>query len=174
MAQRSKITQLPDAVRKELEQRLIAAGFADYDGLADWLAEQGYEIHRSSVYRFGTRFEERVRALKASTDQARAIVEASPDDDGSMNEALMRLTQQTAFDLLMEMKVDPETIEFPKLVRAISDMNRSSVTLKKYQTEVRERVSQAAKAVGEIAKKRGMTKESAEELRREVLGIVST
>lgn len=173
MAARSKITQLPEAVRKELEQRLIAHNFANYDGLAEWLGEQGFEIHRSSVYRFGAQFEERVRALKASTDQARAIVEASPDDDGAMNEALMRLTQQMAFDLLMQLQVDPESIEFPKLVRAIADMNRSSVTLKKYQSEVRERVATAAKNLGDVAKRRGMSKEAVDEIRREILGIAA-
>lgn len=173
MGQRSKITLLPEEVRKELEQRLIARGFSDYDGLADWLCEQGFEIHRSSVYRFGSQFEERIRLLKSSTDQARAIVEASPDDDGAMNEALMRLTQQTTFDLLMELKVDPETIDFPKLVNAIAAMNRSSVALKKYTAEVKERVAAAAKKVGEVAKKRGLTKEAADEIRREILGIVT-
>lgn len=172
MAARSKILQLPDPVRKELEQRLIASGFSDYDGLAQWLLDQGYEIHRSSVYRFGSAFEERVRALKASTDQARAIVEASPDDDGAMNEALMRLTQQMAFDLLMQLQVDPESIEFPKMVRAIADMNRSSVTLKKYQAEIRERVAAAAKAVSDVAKRHGMSAEVADGIRSDILGIV--
>lgn len=173
MAARSKILQLPEPVRRELEQRLIASGFSDYDGLAQWLAEQGYEIHRSSVHRFGSQFEDRVRALKVSTDQARAIVEASPDDDGAVNEALMRLTQQMAFDLLLQLQVDPDSIDFPKLVRAVSDMNRSSVALKRYQTEVRERVATAARAVGDVAKRRGLSAEAADEIRREILGIAT-
>lgn len=173
MAARSKILQLPEEVRKRLEAMLIANNFSDYDGLAQWLLEQGFEIHRSSVHRFGSAFEERVRALKASTDQARAIVEASPDDDGAMNEALMRLTQQMAFDLLMQLSVDPESIDFPKLVRAISDMNRSSVALKKYRDEMREKVAAAAKAVGDVAKRRGLSAEAADEIRREILGIAA-
>lgn len=173
MAARSKILQLPEDVRKRLESMLIANNFSDYDGLAQWLLEQGFEIHRSSVYRFGSAFEDRVRALKSSTDQARAIVEASPDDDGAMNEALMRLTQQMTFDLLMQLNVDPETIEFPKLVRAISDMNRSSVALKKYRDEMREKVAAAARAVGDVAKRRGMSAEAVDEIRREILGIAT-
>lgn len=173
MPARSQISQLPEELRKRLEQMLIANNFSDYDGLAQWLLEQGFEIHRSSVYRFGAQFEERVRALKASTEQARAIVSASPDDDGAMNEALMRLTQQMSFDLLMELQIDPKSIDFPKLVRAISDMNRSSVALKKYRDEVRERVALAAKAVGDVAKRRGMSKEAADEIRREILGIAA-
>lgn len=173
MPPRSKVEQLPEVTRRALEQRLIAQSFSGYDGLSEWLAGEGFEISRAAVHRFGSRFEDRVRALKASTEQARAIVEASPDDDGSMNEALLRLTQQKAFDLLIDLDIDPDTIEFPKLVRAISDMNRSSVTLKKYQTEVRERVAAAAKAVDGVAKSRGMSADAVEEIRRQILGIVS-
>lgn len=140
MGIRSKVNALPEELRRELEQRLIRNGFSDYDGLVEWLVSQGFEIHRSSVYRFGSKFEDRLRALKVSTEKARAVVEASPDDAGDMSEALTRLTQQAAFDILMELELDPETIEFPKLVRAIADINRSSVTLKKYQAEARVRI----------------------------------
>lgn len=171
MPQRSQIEMLPIEVREQLEQRLIANGFSDYAGLAAWLSEQGYEIHKSSVHRFGATFEDRLRALKASTDQARAVVAASPDDEGKVNEAVMRLTQQQIFETLMELKVDPEQIEFPKLVSAIATLNRSSLALKLYQQQVRERAAQAAKAVGDIARKRGMSQESVDEIYELVLGV---
>ena len=76
-------------------------------------------------------------------------------------------------DELMQLNVDPETIEFPKLVRAISDMNRSSVALKKYRDEMREKVAAAARAVGDVAKRRGMSAEAVDEIRREILGIAT-
>lgn len=174
MAARSKVELLPEAVRTELEQRLIASSFSGYEALAEWLQEQGFEIHKAAVHRFGQKFEERVRALKAATDQARAIVEASPDDDGAMNEALVRLSQQKAFDLLIDLEIDPESIDFPKLMRAISDMNRSSVALKKYAAEVKSRAAAAADRVAEkikAAERKGMSAAVAEEIRREILGI---
>lgn len=141
MGVRSKVEMLPEDVRTELEQRLIASSFSGYDALAEWLQQQGFEIHKASIHRFGQKFEDRVRALKAATDQARAIVEASPDDDGAMNEALMRLAQQKAFDLLMDLEIDPETIEFPKMVRAIADLGRSSVVQKRFAAETAERIA---------------------------------
>lgn len=174
MAARSKVDLLPDAVRTELEQRLIASSFSNYQSLAEWLQEQGFEIHKAAVHRFGQKFEERVRALKAATDQARAIVEASPDDDGAMNEALMRLSQQKAFDLLLELELDPDEIDFTKLMRAVSDMNRSSVALKKYSAEVKARAAATADRVAEklkAAERKGMSAEVAAEIRREILGI---
>lgn len=170
--QRSKIEMLPAEVRAELEQRLTDSSFSGYTALAEWLQGHGFEIHRSSVYRFGTKFEERVHALKRSTDQARAVVTASPDDDGAMNEALVRLSQQKAFDLLMDMEIDPDSIEFPKLMRAIADMNRSSVALKKFREEVRLRAQAAADRVTEkLRSSRGMSAEVADEIRREILGV---
>lgn len=175
MVARSKIELLPEDIRKALEQRLIAQAFGGYDALAEWLAEQGFEIHRASIHRFGQKFEERCRMLKVSTDQARAIVEASPDEDGAMNEALIRLTQQKAFDLLMELEIDPDTIEFPKLARAIADMTRAGVGLKKYSSEVRARAKAVADNVAEKMKaavaRKGMSAEAADEIRREILGI---
>lgn len=174
MAPRSKVELLPEAVRTALEQRLIASSFSNYQALADWLKEQGFEIHKAAVHRFGQKFEERVRALKAATDQARAIVEASPDDDGAMNEALMRLSQQKAFDLLMDLEIDPETIDPTKLMRVVSDMNRSSVTLKKFTSEVKARAAATADRVVEkikAAERKGMSAAVAEEIRREILGI---
>ena len=85
MAPRSKVQLLPEATRQVLEQRLIAGGFAGYEALAEWLAEQGFAISKSALHRFGSKFEDRCQALKIATDQARAIVEGSPDDDGAMS-----------------------------------------------------------------------------------------
>ena len=41
MPARSKITQLPDEIRAELERRLITGGFSDYSSLELWLRDQG-------------------------------------------------------------------------------------------------------------------------------------
>lgn len=143
MPARSKVDLLPEDVRQALEQRLIAQSFSGYESLADYLAEQGFEIAKSSLHRWGTRFEDRVRALKIATDQAKAICEASPDDDGAMTDALMRLTQEKLFGVLLDLEVDPETVELPKLARAIADLSRGSVTLKRYQSEVRAKIAVA-------------------------------
>lgn len=171
MGQRSKITQLPNDVRTELERRLVERGFADYDGLAEWLAERGFEVHRSSVYRYGSAFEKRVKAMQAATMQARAIVEATPDDDGAMSEALMRLTQEKVFDILLQIEVDPETVDLHKLTRSVADMQRASVTLRRYQAEVRKRAEAAAAALDTAAKGGKLTQETLDRIRSEIYGI---
>lgn len=172
MAPRSKVLLLPEAVRQALEQRLLAGGFSGYEALTDWLGEQGYAISKSALHRFGSAFEERCQALKIATDQARAIVEGSPDDDGAMSEALMRLTQQKLFDVLLEINVDPETIELPKLARAIADMSRSTVTLKRYRSEVLARAKEVANDVEKLAKSEGgLSGDAVELLKKKILGL---
>lgn len=171
MGQRSKITQLPNDVRTELERRLVERGFADYDGLAEWLAERGFEVHRSSVYRYGSAFEKRVKAMQAATMQARAIVEATPDDDGAMSEALMRLTQEKVFDILLQIEVDPETVDLHKLTRSVADMQRASVTLRRYQAEVRKQVEQARKELENAEKAGGISAETRRKIDKTLLGI---
>lgn len=109
MPARSKITGLPDGIRVELDKRLITSGFSDYSTLEAWLTEQGFEISRSAIHRYGQGFEAKVAAIKVATEQAKAIAAAVGDDDGAMNEALIRLVQQQAFDVLVNMQTeDPD------------------------------------------------------------------
>lgn len=168
---RSKVIDLPIDIRQELERRLMANAFSDYEGLSAWLAEQGYELSRSAVHRYGQSFEDRVGALRLATEQARVLCESSPDDDGVMGEALMRLAQERMFGLLVEMEVDPEKVDITKLVRSISELSRSQVGLKQYQSKVRAQVDAAKKALDSAAKSGGISAETRQIIERELLGI---
>lgn len=171
MPRRSKVIDLPIEVRQELERRLMANAFSDYEALSAWLADQGFEVSRSAVHRYGQSFEERVGALRLATEQARVLVEASPDDEGAMGEALMRLAQERMFSLLVEMQVDPETVDITKLVRSISELSRSHVGLKQYQAKVRERVAAARETMEKAAESGGINPQVRAAIERE-LGIL--
>lgn len=172
MPPRSAVSQLPDEVREDLNRRLVASQFSDYEGLTRWLAEKGYAIGRSSVGRYGKKFEERIKTLKLVTEQAKAVVAEAPDDDNAVNAALIKLAQERAFGVLMELELDPETIEFPKLMRAIADMGRASVQQQKFAAEARNAaLDAAAKKIGSVAKKNGVSDETIDLFRREILGI---
>lgn len=168
MPQRSAVSQLPEDVRKALEQRLIKSGFAGYEDLSDWLADQGFEISRSAIQRYGQKFEERLSSLKLATDQAKAIATASEDDEGAMNEALIRLVQERLFTILVE--TEQETPNLAKIARASADLVRSSITQKKFAEQVRAQLTQKA---DEFASRNGLTASQTEELRRELLGVVA-
>lgn len=171
MAPRSKVDQLPEDVRQALEQRLIKSGFAGYEGLADWLAEQGFEISKSSLHRWGSNFEDRCAALRMATQQAKAIVAASPDDEGDMTEALMRLMQERLFSALIDIEVDPSKLNLGSLAKALAPIARASIAQKKYAGEVRERALAAAAALDAAVKTGGLSGETADEIRAKILGI---
>jgi len=175
MPQRPAVTQLPEKIRKELNRRLEANGFSDYQGLSDWLAEQGYGISKSAIHRYGQQFEERLAAIRIATEQAKVISEAVGDEEGAMNDALIRLVQERAFDVLVNLQSDdPEEFSkvFSKMGLMVARLSRASVAQKKWQAEAREKAKTAAKAIDTIVKKAGLSTEKAAEIQKKILGIV--
>jgi hypothetical protein len=173
MPARSKILTLPPKVKEDLDRRLITGGFGDYSALAAWLADQGFEISRSSVHRYGQEFEERLAAIKIATEQAQAIAAASNDDAGVMGDALTRLCQEKAFQVLVKMQdPDPDNVDLNKVGIMIARLNRVSVAQKKWMAEAKAKAIVAANDVVKVARTGGLTEEKAEEIRRKILGIV--
>ncbi len=93
MPPRSKIDLMPKEIRAQLDQRIVEGGFANYRALAKWLNDNGYQIGKNAVHHHGEKLERRLEAVKRATEQARAIAEASPDDEAAMNDTLIRLVQ---------------------------------------------------------------------------------
>jgi hypothetical protein len=144
MPRRSAIDTLPREVKDWLDRALAENGFGGYQLLSEELKARGYEISKSAVHRYGQQFEERLASLKLVTEQSRAIVEANPDDDNAINDALMRLTQEKLFGLLMEMEVDPSKVNMAGITRSIAELGRATVTQKKWMAEAREKARQEA------------------------------
>jgi hypothetical protein len=151
MPPRSKIDTLPAKVRE----------------LSAWLQELGFEISKSAVHRWGQNFEDRVRSLKTITQQAKAVVEASPDEDGAVNDALIRLVQEKVFTLLIDFEIDPEKVDINKLTRSVADLARSSVSQKKLSAQIRKEMREEQLAKIEHAVEVGdYSREAAAEAKR--------
>jgi hypothetical protein len=176
MPQRSKIDLMPKDVRAELDQRIVEAGFANYRALTKWLNDKGYEIGKTAVYRHGEKLERRLEAVKRATEQARAIAEASPDDEDAMNDTLIRLVQQIDIDILLN--VDSETVS-PKTLEAVSrsvaTLARASVNQKKWMVEVRDKLNakvvRATEQVAIAARASGLSPEAEQQIRNALLDI---
>jgi len=170
MPPRSKVAGMPAEIKEWLDRALAENNFSDYEVLAEELKARGYAISKSALHRYGQAFETRLSALKMASEQARAVVAAAPDEEGAVNEALMRLVQEHLFKLLM---AEEGEFDLPKVARAVAELGRATVTQKKWQAEVRARAEAAAAAVEKIAKKGGLSAESVDQLRREILGIAA-
>ena len=172
MPARSKVALLPEDIRAELERRLITSGFSNYDAIAAWLREQDVDISRSAVARFGQDFAAKCDAIRIATEQAKAIVATVGDDEGNMNEALIRLIQQLSFDILIKNQDADIAALLPKMGVMVAKLSKASVDQKKYMSEIREKTKQAADDVVKAVKKGGMSEATAEEIRKKILGIV--
>lgn len=182
MPRRSKVLELPEDLRQALDQRLVAGGFSDYAGLAEWLngelaaRELELTISKSALHRHGEQFESRLDRLRVATEQARALTEGSEDEDGVLNEALVRLVQTETFEMLMtlgDLELEPQQKAglLGKMNLAISRIVRASVKSKEWRQEVKERVRSAAEQVKDAAKRGGLSAEVIREIEEQVLGI---
>lgn len=180
MPARSKLATLPEAIRAELQRRLVANAFSGYEALADWLTSQGYEIGKSAVHSYGQGLQRKLEAVKASTAAAAAIAEAAPDDADLRSAAVMSMVQTEIFDTLMRLReADEETDHAERLkllgraADGIATLARASVAQKRWQAEVGARVKSAADAAAKIAKRGGLSADSVNELRAQILGIAA-
>jgi hypothetical protein len=138
MTKRSAVQSLPRDVKAWLDKALAEGGFQRYRLLEEELRARGYNISKSSIQRYGAAFETRLASLKLATEQARAVVEASPDREGATNEALMRLVQEKLFGVLVDLDVKVETLHLDKITKSIADLARAAVTQKRFAAEARE------------------------------------
>jgi len=171
MPRRKRIEGLPAEVKAWLDAALIEGNFSGYEALAGELKLRGYEIGKSAVHRYGQAFEERLKALRMVTEQARAVVEHSPDEEDAVTQALVRLTQEKLFSVLMDMQVDPEKVNLAGITRSIAELARSSISVKKYAAEVKARAQLAAQEVAKVARKGGLSDEAIRAIEEQVLGI---
>ena len=155
MPRRSKVYALPPELKAWLDDELVKRGFADYVQLAADLRARGADVSKSALHRYGSPFEQRLAQIKMASEQARALVDAAPDDDDKLGAAVTRLAQEKIFNLLMEMDIDADDVDVNKLFRNAAEIGKASVTQKRLSLQVRAAIEEAArkKALAEAARK---------------------
>ncbi|MGK7925376.1 MAG: phage protein Gp27 family protein [Spirulina sp.] len=184
--QLSKIyTEFTEEEREILDEKLIQRRFSKLDDLLEELQEEGFDMSRfsrASLGRYSRKLKEKTERIRHSQEYSKAIVEAIPDDEDCQSEARLALTKQTLFDLFLELNLNAEKLEgedgqkliksVASLSRAASEIARSSISLKKYKKQVKERCKEAAKEVGSALKESGISPEKEQFIKRKFLGIV--
>ena len=179
MARQSSIDALPADVRRWLERALTENNFTGYQQLENLAREKGYILSKSAIHRYGVKIERRFSAIKASTEAARLLTEGAADDQDARSEAVIALVQTEMFESILNLQeaseedLDPgERIALlSKAAKNIATLARASVNQKKFRLEIQSKAEAAAANVEKIAKKGGLSAESVEALRREILGI---
>ena len=178
MGQRSKIAQLPPELKEWLDDALVKGNFSRYEQRAAELKARGADISKSGLHRYGTNLERRLGAIKASTEAARLIDRAAPDDEDQRSGAIISMIQTDMFNILLllqESEAEKDPLKRAKLISAVAKnmatLTRASIFQKRHQTETRSKAKTAADAAAKIAQKGGLSKSAVESIRSQILGI---
>lgn len=169
----SSIEALPVEVKAWLDQELVRLGFRDYTGLAQALKDQGHEISRSAIGRYGKNFKEEQKRLKQSIEMAKAFAEVVGDDGAAMNQTLTALAQQELMAIVREGRYEEE-IKLPALVQSIAQLNRSDINTRKFQIEQaarRKALAEAAEQAEQSLAGQGLSRDAVDAIKRDILGI---
>ena len=166
---RSSVALLPDLVRDALNQRLVNGSFAGYTELTEWLAAEGYEISRSAIHRYGQKLEQRIEAARLATEQAEALVTAAPDEGRAVAEAILRLSQQRIFDILVASE-SGDLKEIAIAARAAADTARAGTMVSQ---ERRRALREAAEAAARAARKKGVSPDAVAAIREAIEGAAA-
>lgn len=177
MPKRPKVESLPAQVRAWLDRLLVEKNFSGYEELEGELAKVGHAIGKSSIHRYGSKLARKLEAIKASTHAAAAIAQAAPDDADLRSAAVISMIQTEVFDVLVSLQdaEEADPMKRAKLLSAVAKnvatLTRASVAQKKWEIDVRGRVSAAADAAAKIGTRGGLSKNAVDEIRREILGL---
>lgn len=182
MPRKNKLVRAPEKLKQELERLLIANHFTNFTWLTEEcnrLAEKhGWEerVSINTVWRYGKEMEERLVAIEQVTRQAQAVVTASPDNEGAVNDALMRLVQERLFTYLVEAKEAFNSGDLADIAKAIGNIARASVNQKEWEAKYRKmhlgKLAKVEEQAGEVTGERGAAlKEAIAMVRREVYGL---
>jgi hypothetical protein len=172
-----KVAVLPEDVREELNQKLIAAGFGKCEELSDWLFEKGFEISKTTVNEHAKKLKRRLATITASTETAKILAKAAPDEADDRSNAIIAMIQSELFEALLGMEEAVETVDkvdriglLNKVAKNIATLTRASVARNKWAAEVQKKVLlEAAARVESAAQARGLTAEDARFWREQVL-----
>lgn len=187
MAKRSKVSQLPPALKAWLDEQLIKGNFSNYEQLAVSLRAKGEAIgvpvdaSKSGIHRYGANLERKLSAIKASTEAAVLIAKMAPDEEDNRSGAVLSMIQTEVFEALLALK--DADVEIDPTVRAkllsgvaknFAAVTNSSIGLKRYQASLREKANAAAASVEQLARKSGVVSDDLiAQFRAKILGIAT-
>lgn len=129
-----KIDSLPPALRSEVENRLLNGD--TYEEVSQYLAEQGQEVHLSSVGRYGKKFLKRFESVRVAKEFAKLLAEDNADRPSTeLHEANNLLASQ----LIMEAMVNDDMAaeERAKIASSIATLQRAQVSNEKLKLQAR-------------------------------------
>lgn len=179
MAQKSSIDQLPAEVKLELD-KLIESGRHTIDQMVEYMQDKGADVSRSAVGRHTKKINKAVAKLRESREVASALAtEMGDKGEGEMSSAMREILRSFIFDFMVKGDKTPDPKQLSFLARSLKDIEHTAQISAKREADIRkemialakEKATEAAKEVGKVTKDAGLSKEMAEQIRRQILGI---
>lgn len=150
---RSSVSRQPAEIRAYIEGLLVDTRMTLDEKVIDLRqrfpdeAEAGELPSRSAMHRYGMKLERRLSAIRASTEAAKIIRAQAGDEMDARSEALTAMIQSELFESIIALQdAGDEKMEPAERVgllataaKNIATLTRSSVALKKFQSEAEER-----------------------------------
>lgn len=133
----SKIDELPESLRMKVDV-MLADTSNTYEYISQYLAEQGYEISKSSVGRYATRSNRAMQRLleaQAQTDRLIQVVRENPEAD--YTEAAILLTMNGLLNKVATAEEEFNEMPLDKAGRLIASLSRTKVYKDRVKQDMR-------------------------------------
>lgn len=181
MARPSTIERLPADILAQLQALLRDPRVSQLEATARInaiLEEDGHpdRVSKSAVNRYSLRMEEVGTRLRQTREVAEMwIGRLGSEPAGDVGKLLNEMIRGLAFDATMHLSESDEPVP-PKLLRelsvAVERLERAARENTRHEDELRKRATEeAAERAAGAAKKRGLSAEAVDAIRREILGV---
>ena len=129
-----KISRLPAPLKKEVEDRLLNGD--TYESISGYLAEQGEDVHISSVCRYGKGFLKKFESVRIAKEFAKLLAEDNVDRPATeLHEANNLLASQIIMEAMVDDDMDAKTRA--EAARSIATLQRAQVSNEKLKIQAR-------------------------------------
>lgn len=171
MGKPSSIKRLDPRIREAVDAA-IREGRASIGDIVDLIKNLGGEVSRSAVGRYKQAAEAQMQRYREAQEVAKVwIGKLQADPEGDVGRLLAEMLRTTAFQTLGDMDAaTPGDVMF--LAKALKDLaSADKMTAERIIKVRQEMAKEAADKATAVAKAKGLSKETVEELRREILGV---
>ncbi len=160
----SSVETLPSEVKVWLDQELVRLGFRNYTDLTRALTDQGYQISRSAVGRYGKNLKQRVKQQKEKAEVIRSLADVFEDDAPAIMQGSMGIALTAVMDAIQEGDYSSGKETLSKLVGVLPKLGQGFRNAERHKVEQetrRKTVEEAANQVEEVARAQGLDDDQA-------------
>ncbi len=177
MAQKSRIAQLDPRVREAVDQA-IREGRATIDDLVVLIRSYGATASRSSVGRYVKNASQQLARYREAQEVAKVWIGKLTDEpEGDVGRLLAEMLRTVAFQQIGQMgeaegKNAPKPMDIMLVAKALEHLAKSEKTAVDRAVKIRDEfAAKAADAAAQVAKQKGLTPATIDEIKRSILGI---